>query len=130
MLIRSSQIDAADGAGAAPEWITAFGPCLDREDHTDTTIRQTGIMTRRRAILNSPAAILRPGLAGFLLVVAFFTPAQAHAYLDPATGSIVLQMLMGGVAGAALLVKVGWRRFLGIFGRGQQSTSEDDRPAG
>lgn len=41
----------------------------------------------------------------------------ARAYLDPASGSMFLQLLLGGVAGVALLVKLYWfklLRFLGI----------------
>lgn len=59
------------------------------------------------------------------------TPGLAFAYLDPATGSIILQMVMGGVAGAALLFKLGWRRFLGLFGGTSRPTGqEEDGPSG
>lgn len=34
----------------------------------------------------------------------------AHAYLDPGTGSMLLQLLVGGAAGAAVLGKLVWRR--------------------
>lgn len=40
----------------------------------------------------------------------------AHAYLDPASGSMFLQMLVGGVAGVALLVKLYWYKLLRFFG--------------
>ena len=30
------------------------------------------------------------------------------AYMDPGTGSLFLQLLLGGVAGAALIVKLYW----------------------
>lgn len=50
----------------------------------------------------------------FLFLAAAVTP--VHAYLDPGTGSFVLQMVLGGVAGAALLVRVYWQRFLELFG--------------
>lgn len=36
----------------------------------------------------------------------------AHAYLDPATGSIILQILLGGAAGAALAARLYWHRLL------------------
>jgi hypothetical protein len=51
----------------------------------------------------------------FLTLVAAVTP--VHAYLDPGTGSFVLQMLLGGVAGAGLLIKVYWRKLQGVFAR-------------
>lgn len=39
------------------------------------------------------------------------------AYLDPGTGSLALQLLVGGVLGAALAIKMFWRRILSLLGR-------------
>ena len=39
------------------------------------------------------------------------------AYLDPGTGSMVLQMLVGGVLGGALLIKLQWRRIVRFVSR-------------
>jgi uncharacterized membrane protein YqgA involved in biofilm formation len=36
-------------------------------------------------------------------------PADAFAYLDPGTGSYVLQLIIGGVVGALLGVKMFWK---------------------
>ncbi len=58
-----------------------------------------------------------------VLLALFARP--AHAYLDPASGSMFLQMLLGGVAGVALLLKLYWfklLRFLGI------KKEQDDEP--
>lgn len=49
----------------------------------------------------------------FLMVVGFSS--SAWAYLDPGTGSMVLQLLLGGVAGAIVILKLYWRRFVGLF---------------
>jgi hypothetical protein len=35
----------------------------------------------------------------------------AWAYLDPGTGSMLLQLLLGGVAGAMVVGKLYWHRF-------------------
>lgn len=40
----------------------------------------------------------------------------AHAYIDPATGSMILQVLLGGAAGAALTGKYYWRKFKAFLG--------------
>ena len=40
----------------------------------------------------------------------------AHAYLDPGTGSIILQVLLGGVAGLALACKLYWQKFITMLG--------------
>ncbi len=37
-------------------------------------------------------------------------PSLAHAYLDPGTGSYVLQLLLGTVLGGLFAVGVFWRR--------------------
>jgi hypothetical protein len=42
--------------------------------------------------------------------------APAYAYLDPGTGSMILQVLLGGIAGLALAGKYYWRRFLVVIG--------------
>jgi hypothetical protein len=40
----------------------------------------------------------------------------AHAYLDPGTGSMILQVLLGGIAGAALAGRFYWHKFLVLIG--------------
>lgn len=42
--------------------------------------------------------------------------APALAYLDPAAGSLILQVLLGGIAGLALFFKLFWRRLLALLG--------------
>ena len=37
-------------------------------------------------------------------------------YIDPGTGSIILQAVVAGVAGITLFIKFGWRRLLRFFG--------------
>ena len=41
---------------------------------------------------------------------------DAHAYLDPGTGSLILQVILGGIAGAAVAIKLFWHRILAFFG--------------
>lgn len=69
-------------------------------------------------------------LAGYFLLSA----SDAHAgYLDPATGSLIIQMLVGAVLGAALTVKMWWYRLKEMFSRvlgnapsTAESVSDDD----
>jgi len=42
--------------------------------------------------------------------------ATALAYLDPGSGSMFLQLLLGGVAGVVMLLKFYWHRLLVFFG--------------
>jgi len=45
---------------------------------------------------------------------------EANAYLDPSTGSMVLQLLLGGVAGAVVVVKLYWEKVKNFFTREKQ----------
>ncbi len=42
---------------------------------------------------------------------------SAYAYLDAGTGSMILQAILAGVAGAVVLVKVFWQRFVAFFSK-------------
>lgn len=42
----------------------------------------------------------------------FVCATPAFAYVDPGSGSMMIQLLLGGVAGAAVLARIYWRRIL------------------
>jgi hypothetical protein len=46
----------------------------------------------------------------YLTLVSILVPGTAHAYVDPSTGSILLQVLVAGVLGAAFTVRQWWGR--------------------
>ena len=50
---------------------------------------------------------------GALLLV----PRMAHAYLDPGTGSYVLQVLIAGVVAGFFTIKLFWLKIVGFFAR-------------
>lgn len=52
----------------------------------------------------------------------------AAAYLDPGTGSMILQGLIAGIAVAWFTIKTYWYRILGFFGKGRPSSVLDDEP--
>jgi hypothetical protein len=39
-------------------------------------------------------------------------PGEVFGYIDPATGSFVLQSLIAGVLGAAVTIRIFWRRII------------------
>jgi hypothetical protein len=43
-------------------------------------------------------------------IAVMFPLASAYAYLDPGTGSFVLQMLLGGIAGAMVVARLWWEK--------------------
>lgn len=59
-----------------------------------------------------------------LIVSIFFFPLNAFAYLDPGSGSMLLQLILGGVAGLMVVVKLYWQSFLSLF-KGKKSTDSD-----
>lgn len=60
------------------------------------------------------------------LIVALIVPQTAHAYLDPASGSMILQAVIGGVAAAALAFRHYWGRIQTFFGFGGNDESEPE----
>ncbi|MCY7338712.1 MAG: hypothetical protein LH465_01960 [Sphingomonas bacterium] len=51
------------------------------------------------------------------LVFGLLMPAPAHAYLDGATVSLILQALTGAVASALLFGKLYWAKLVSMFAR-------------
>lgn len=45
----------------------------------------------------------------FVLMITIIFPQYSYAYIDPGTGSYLLQMLMAGLLGSAFAVKMAWR---------------------
>ena len=68
---------------------------------------------------------------GYLILIVLFlsliAPSVAFAYLDPGSGSMLLQLVLGGLAGLAVIAKLYWHRLLGLFGRhSPQEESESE----
>ncbi len=54
----------------------------------------------------------------------------AHAYLDPGTGSILVQILLGGAAGGLAILKLYWGNIRAFFARGAARVPEGPDAAG
>ncbi len=53
----------------------------------------------------------------------------AYSYLDPGTGSMILQVLLGGFAGALVIGRLYWQRVKALFGikpRPDESSSQGE----
>lgn len=56
------------------------------------------------------------GLAVWVVIGYFaFGVADARAYLDPGTGSMILQAVIGAVAGALIVIKLYWYKLVNFF---------------
>ncbi len=60
----------------------------------------------------------------FTLVLLLATARPAQAYLDANTGSLLIQLLVGGVAGIALIGKLYWHKIL-VFLRLKEHEDDD-----
>jgi hypothetical protein len=75
--------------------------------------------TRRRAA--ALAALI--GLSGLIA-----WPSPAAAYVDPSSGSILLQLLLGGAAGVLVALKLGWKRLTSWRGERPADAPPPNRP--
>ena len=79
-----------------------------------------GLRTRRRGDACRARHLLAISALGLLTLS---TAPPAHAYLDPGTGSMILQVILGGVAGLVVAGKLYWKRVKEFFGRpGSEAT--------
>lgn len=66
-------------------------------------------------------------LFGLCCVILFTSPAQA--YLDPGSGSMLLQLLLGGVAGAVVVLKLYWQRLRHFLGLHKEDLEDSSTPS-
>jgi hypothetical protein len=68
-------------------------------------------------------------LTGAALSLLFAAP--SHAYLDPGTGSIILQSLLAGIAVGIGVLRLYWQRFKSFLARltgGSHNYNNNDEP--
>ena len=53
---------------------------------------------------------------------------RPQAYLDPGSGSFLVQLLIAGVVGAGFLIKVYWKKIKALFHRSEVKEEDDERP--
>lgn len=59
-----------------------------------------------------------------VLLVLFTQP--AWAYLDPGTGSMLLQVILGGIAAVGVALKLGWHKIRAALGFAAKPDEDDD----
>jgi hypothetical protein len=65
---------------------------------------------------------------GIPLVLVLAAETRVDAYLDPGSGSMLVQLLLGGVAGAAVIMKLGWQRFRDMFRSSSAAEERETKP--
>jgi hypothetical protein len=53
---------------------------------------------------------------GTIWIVLFASATPAFAYVDPGSGGMMVQLLLGGVAGLTVLLRLYWQRFTTFIG--------------
>ena len=61
-----------------------------------------------------------------LLLPATLFPTLAFAYLDPGTGSMLLQVILGGIAAVGVALKLFWYRIIAFFGIKPKPDADED----
>ena len=65
-----------------------------------------------------------------MAALALFSQPSAHAYIDPGSGSIILQAILAAIFGAAVTLKLFWQKIklgvLGLFGARKQKEEKPD----
>jgi hypothetical protein len=66
---------------------------------------------------------------GLTVIILVLLTRPAYAYIDPGTGSMLLQGLIAAVAAAAVAIKLYWQKVKTfLFGRGKKAGSPADEP--
>ena len=60
----------------------------------------------------------------YILTLIFF-PTKAFAYLDPGTGSIILQAILGAIAAGATWCSIYWQKVKNFFSKKTKKKDED-----
>jgi len=60
-----------------------------------------------------------------LFVLLVLVVGDAVAYLDPGTGSMLLQVILGGIAAVGVAIKLYWHKLRAAFGMAKKTDPED-----
>lgn len=97
----------------------------DQEDGAENAYNQYVVYVFEDTKMSRPAVKLSAVLVFFWAILA---AGPAFAYLDPGTGSIILQGIIAAVAAASVTARIYWHRILDILGLGK--SRNQDRTAG
>jgi hypothetical protein len=62
-----------------------------------------------------------------ILLAALLSARDAHAYLDPSTGSMILQGIIGGMMAGLFIVRRQWSQLKGWFSRRRATDGESSQ---
>ena len=59
-------------------------------------------------------------------VLLLFLTTDIQAYLDPGTGSMLLQVILGGIAAVGVAIKLYWHKLRAAFGMARKEDPVDE----
>ena len=62
----------------------------------------------------------------FQLITLLAPHLRPQAYLDPGSGSFLIQLLIAGLVGAGFLIKAYWKKIKGLFNRSDTKTEDEN----
>jgi quinol-cytochrome oxidoreductase complex cytochrome b subunit len=62
--------------------------------------------------------------AVFFILAVLLMPQKVYGYIDPGTGSMVIQVVVAIVLGAGVALRIFWSRITGLFFRKKHSDDE------
>ena len=63
----------------------------------------------------------------FTVMNLFASILRTQAYLDPGSGSFLIQLLIAGVVGAGFLIRAYWKKIKGLFNRSEAKKDNDEQ---
>ena len=63
-------------------------------------------------------------LPSLLIAILSCTAMPAYAYLDPGTGSLIIQSIIGAIAAIGVTMKLYWHKIKLMFGGGRKKDSD------
>ena len=66
-----------------------------------------------------------PRIIPVIALLLILTARSAYAYLDPASGSMILQIIVAAVAAVLITLKAFWHKIRGMFGGSPTEESEE-----
>ena len=63
-----------------------------------------------------------------VLILALFAQ-PVWAYLDPGTGSMLLQVILGGIAAVGVAIKLGWHKIRAALGFARKPDPDEEQEA-
>lgn len=65
-------------------------------------------------------------MKAIISVVLMLVVTDTFAYLDPGTGSMLLQVILGGVAAVGVALKLYWHKIMSVLGMAKETDTEDE----